>query len=141
MQNTTTHPKPNNILSNFALFAVGAAATILFLITISRFGLLDFGPRQAAVPPSDLILTTENFQFGESEIRVKVGQTITINLSNADVLPHSFDVDEIDVHIAMPGNELVTTTFTPTKPGTYTFYCGVPGHVEAGMVGTLIVEP
>ena len=25
-------------------------------------------------------------------------------------------------------------------PGTYEYYCNVPGHKEAGMVGTLIVE-
>jgi uncharacterized cupredoxin-like copper-binding protein len=141
MQNTTTHAKPTNSLSGLGLFVIGAAATILFLLTISRFGLLDFGSSQAAVPPSDLTLTAEKFQFGESEIRVKVGQPVTINLTNADILPHSFDVDKLDVHIPMPGNELVTATFTPATPGTYTFYCGIPGHVEAGMVGKLVVEP
>lgn len=26
------------------------------------------------------------------------------------------------------------------KPGTYTFYCSVPGHQQAGMQGTLVVK-
>jgi uncharacterized cupredoxin-like copper-binding protein len=26
------------------------------------------------------------------------------------------------------------------KPGTYTFYCSVPGHEQAGMKGTLTVK-
>jgi uncharacterized cupredoxin-like copper-binding protein len=26
------------------------------------------------------------------------------------------------------------------KPGTYTFYCSVPGHRQAGMQGTLVVK-
>lgn len=30
--------------------------------------------------------------------------------------------------------------FTPTQPGTYEFYCSVPGHKDAGMKGTLTVQ-
>ncbi len=33
-----------------------------------------------------------------------------------------------------------TIEFTPTKPGTYEFFCTVAGHKEAGMVGTLVVK-
>jgi hypothetical protein len=41
----------------------------------------------------------------------------------------------------MPAGKPALGLFTPNKPGSYTFYCDVPGHREAGMVGTLIVAP
>jgi uncharacterized cupredoxin-like copper-binding protein len=37
-------------------------------------------------------------------------------------------------------NQTSTLDFTPTKPGTYEFFCTVAGHKDAGMVGTLIVK-
>jgi uncharacterized cupredoxin-like copper-binding protein len=33
-----------------------------------------------------------------------------------------------------------STVSASLKPGTYTFYCTVPGHREAGMSGTLTVK-
>jgi uncharacterized cupredoxin-like copper-binding protein len=41
----------------------------------------------------------------------------------------------------MPAGKIALALFTPTTSGTYTFYCRVTGHTEAGMVSTLIVEP
>ena len=42
---------------------------------------------------------------------------------------------------APPGGGSGTLEFTPTEPGEYEYYCTVPGHKEAGMLGTLVVEP
>ncbi len=44
------------------------------------------------------------------------------------------------LHIAAEGHEHGELVFEATEPGEYVFYCSVPGHVEAGMVGTIIIE-
>lgn len=116
-------------------------AVMLFGVVLARMGVLDGLGGETAVSPNALVLSSRQMAFGQDEIRVRVGETVTIVLDNADLYGHSFDVDEFDVHTSMPANDRVTATFTPTEPGTFTFYCGVPGHTAAGMVGTLIVEP
>ncbi len=47
------------------------------------------------------------------------------------------DDDVVAAH-AMPGTTAVVL-FTPTQSGEYDFYCTLPGHREAGMVGRIIV--
>ena len=86
-------------------------------------------------------LRTEHYRFDQPEIRTKVGQTVALRLENNDTGGHSFDIDELNVHAPMPAGKPALALFTPNKPGTNTFYCDVPGHRDAGMVGTLIVEP
>jgi len=79
--------------------------------------------------------------FSQTELRARVGETMALRLENTDTMVHSFDIDAFDVHVAMPTSTASLALFTPTAPGTYTFYCRIPGHTEAGMKGTLIVEP
>ena len=52
---------------------------------------------------------------------------------------HTFVIDELDVKVEVqPGANGTATINAPA--GTYTFYCDVPGHREAGMEGTLTIE-
>jgi len=117
-----------------------AVAVALFVLVMGRMGLLNGLLGETAVFGQQTV-ATKDFKFSQPELRVRVGETVTLRLDNEDMLPHSFDVDELDVHAAMPAKDQAVVTFTPTTPGTYTFYCAVPRHREAGMVGTLIVEP
>ncbi len=66
---------------------------------------------------------------------------IALRLENTDTMVHSFDIDAFDVHVAMPTGTAALALFTATAPGSYPFYCRIPGHTEAGMAGTLIIEP
>ena len=68
---------------------------------------------------------------------------VTIDFTNKSPLPHN-------VTIANASGKVLgaTPTFTGGEktlklnlpPGTYTFYCSVPGHEQAGMKGTLTVR-
>jgi uncharacterized cupredoxin-like copper-binding protein len=42
--------------------------------------------------------------------------------------------------VAAAGGQSAMLEFTPSKPGTYEFWCTVAGHKEAGMTGTLVVQ-
>ncbi|HEX6386536.1 MAG TPA: cupredoxin domain-containing protein [Anaerolineae bacterium] len=86
-------------------------------------------------------ITTAGFSFDQPEIRVRAGETVALRLDNAHSVPHSFDIDELGVHVEMPAGQSSLALFKAPPPGTYTYYCQIPRHREHGMEGTLIVEP
>lgn len=89
---------------------------------------------------------------------------LEIAIQNTEPLPHDFTIDAIDAelhisylggtgqHAYAEGHPQADLHFVLTEvgsgivhvkvdePGEYTFYCRGPGHREAGMVGTLIVQ-
>ncbi|MBI4261045.1 MAG: cupredoxin domain-containing protein [Actinobacteria bacterium] len=77
--------------------------------------------------------------FDPSEVSVKEGD-VSIRFTNLDAFGHDFTIEELGLKVLLGPNETRTVTFTGS-PGTYTFICSVPGHEEAGMVGTLTVLP
>lgn len=88
------------------------------------------------------VLTGQNFEFSQTEIRVRAGETVALRLENSDPEYHQFDIDELDVHAPMPVGQTGLALFRPTEPGVYTFYCA-PHYDQAsgeGMKGTLVVE-
>jgi plastocyanin len=81
--------------------------------------------------------------FAGGEIRVRAGELTALRLENPDAVAHSFDVDELNVHVGMPADSDSLALFITDMPGSYTFYCA-PHYDKAtgsGMHGTLIVEP
>ena len=65
---------------------------------------------------------------------------VTIILTDDSAIQHSIAIKapgDVPGPIVNPG-QMSTTTATLT-PGTYQYYCTVPGHAQAGMVGTLTV--
>jgi nitrite reductase (NO-forming) len=76
--------------------------------------------------------------FAPSTIKVNEGP-VQINLTNSEAMPHDFTIDDLDVKITVDANGTASGTFD-APPGTYEIYCSIPGHKDAGMVGTLVVN-
>ena len=81
-----------------------------------------------------------NYEFDLKEIRVKEGDTVTINFISEEGF-HDWTLDEFDVQTdAVDEREEASVTFVADQKGTFEYYCSIGNHRERGMVGTLIVE-
>lgn len=81
----------------------------------------------------------DSLVYAPSTITASPGDTIP--MINTGVLEHDFVVDDLGIDVDLPTGELVDVQIPEdAAPGEYEFYCSVPGHAPAGMVGTLIIE-
>jgi len=70
-------------------------------------------------------------------------RTVTINFTNKAPLEHDLTLEssagsKVGATPIFSGG--TKTLRVSLKPGTYKFYCSVPGHRQAGMEGTLTVQ-
>jgi plastocyanin len=79
--------------------------------------------------------------YNTKQLAAKAGK-VTITMTNMSPLEHNVTVAKGSTVLgATPTFQGGTKTLTLNlKPGTYTFYCSVPGHRQAGMEGTLTVS-
>jgi len=82
-------------------------------------------------------------KFTKSSLSAKAGK-VTIEFTNMAPLMHNVTIEQGSsgpVVGATPTFQGGTKALTvDLKPGTYTFFCSVPGHRAAGMQGTLTVS-
>lgn len=80
-------------------------------------------------------------KYVTAELKAKAGK-VTISFENSAPLEHNMTIAQgTKVLGATPTFKGGSKTLTLNlKPGTYTFYCSVPGHRQAGMEGKLVVQ-
>jgi uncharacterized cupredoxin-like copper-binding protein len=104
----------------------------------------DTGSSGGAAGGEDLKLSadpTGQLKFDKTTLDAKAGK-VTITMDNPAPVPHAIAIEgngvDMDGKTVTKGG--TSTVSADLKPGTYTFYCPVPGHEQAGMKGTLTVK-
>lgn len=80
--------------------------------------------------------------YDQKSVDAKAG-TVTVDFDNKQAQPHDVAVEDSSGQ-ELGATDLVSSgtanTTVDLTAGTYTFFCTVPGHREAGMEGTITVK-
>lgn len=110
------------------------------------------GPQQVAIDA-----TTSEFAYQPPNWEVPANAQVTLTLTNDGKVIHTWTLMEAGYTVTPPYtaddnqhvlqafqvdvDQVQTFTFSaPSEPGTYEIVCAEPGHLEAGMMGTLTVK-
>ena len=117
----------------------------------------------ASTPATSITMELADFSYEPSSITVPVGEPVVLTINNTGKIEHDFVVEKIDVtgvtaqdsgsehhmqgmdastydlHVSTGAGQTNSLQFTALEPGIYQIFCSVEGHIEAGMVGELIV--
>jgi Cu-Zn family superoxide dismutase len=87
-----------------------------------------------------ITVTAHDIFFDPKEITIPANTDVTIIIPNEGAALHDFVVEElgIDAGNIPPGETVEVVINAPA--GEYEYFCSVPGHKAAGMLGTLVVE-
>ena len=121
------------VMAGVVGLVLGASATAIAASSSTGAGTVGDEP-----PATTATLLARDTAFA-GRLEATSGQVLGILVTNADPYAHSFDVDELGIHVPLPPRSTTFVALKPTASGAIAFYCGVPGHKDAGMVGTIAV--
>jgi cytochrome c oxidase subunit II len=94
-----------------------------------------------AAPPRVIKIVAKKFDFTPSEIHLKKGEHVVLELTSGD-RKHGFKVPELGIRVDVQPGSTTRVDLTPQKVGKFAFACDIfcgDGHED--MTGTLFVDP
>ncbi len=117
------------VLVVIAALVLGAVGT--------AFGVVGAGTVQQSAR-SDLKISVHSARYSTTNLSATHGQ-VAIDATNNDLFWHTLTIDKLGVDVRVPVKGHRRIVFS-AAPGTYTYYCAIPGHASIGMKGTLTVH-
>jgi len=84
------------------------------------------------------VWVAKDIEFASAPATIPAGEAV-LAIDNQGAILHNVTFEGADVAVEAEGGQSASDTFT-LEPGTYDYYCSVPGHREAGMEGSVTVE-
>ena len=129
----------------FAVFGLAASLGLGWMLARSTSGQPPFQiPRGATTSGTQaqaqtLHVVASDLKFDQTKLSVAGPGQVKIEMENKGAIDHDFTIQgkgfTLPVRPGKSGDKVVSLD----KPGTYTFYCSIPGHREVGMQGTITV--
>jgi plastocyanin len=115
--------------------AVLVVVAFIVIVVISSGGSSDEEPAAATN-----VISMIEMAFEPPDLEVAVDDA-RLRIVNDGKVPHSYIVPELGKGTPDLGSgQEMTLDLTDQEPGTYRVICDIPGHIEAGMVGTLTLR-
>lgn len=84
-------------------------------------------------------VTATEFAFSPSQVTLPASGA-NLTLVNKGALPHDLTVPGLGVRIVAAAGQTTTVGVRNVPAGTYPAYCSIPGHADAGMRMTIVVQ-
>ncbi|HKN50107.1 MAG TPA: cupredoxin domain-containing protein [Actinomycetota bacterium] len=92
-----------------------------------------------AATATALSIEAHEFSLSPSDLHAAAG-SVAIHYTNAGAIQHTLVIDGVaGFKLDVPKAGDVDTATVKLEPGTYTLYCDIPGHRQAGMEDHLTV--
>jgi hypothetical protein len=156
---STKTTAPGGLLARLISVAIAVGFTLLtiyvFLLYLGQgsltrltAGLIPAAPAEKAVE-GVYTLIGRDILYDQTQLDGLAGKPLTFNFRNAGALQHSlvFKLPSGELGVpatfptgqGIPGGQTATLNVPALQPGTYDYYCNVPGH-QAAMHGVLTIK-
>lgn len=147
------------------ILLTAALALAVPALVVACGGSDDTGAVDATSNVQEMRIEARDIAFSPVSLTLDAGEPVRLTLVNVGALEHDVTIPGLNatddivepageggtshqmidamapgtVHMAAHGGESVMLEFTP-RAGQFELYCSIPGHKEAGMVGTVDVQ-
>ena len=93
-----------------------------------------------AATGQQVTVTSVDIAFNPEALTIPANTDVVVLLPNNGAAQHNFSIDALQISVDQAPGQTDQKVTINAPAGTYEYYCNVPGHKQAGMVGTLTAQ-